>query len=127
MTRNIGNPKSSSVIYLPNLTLPPSVKRTARIIRIIVATYPSVSTNSVLVPVLDYITKGSLGGMKAYAPGGEFLNIYVDCVALLTDYHESADGIDVLNRSVSAGCNICSFRKFQNLLLGRRNMDTQRM
>lgn len=99
VSRNLVHPRSCGGIYAIPISFPPSVRRTTQRIRTITLTNTDLGANSVLDHVVNNIATGTMHGIDAQTPTKKDLNTFSYCVDFLTDFHESADDVDVLHHS----------------------------
>ena len=88
------------------------VHRSSSIVHPATLTTSSVSSFSVLDAIVSDIVEGTFHGFLKDDPYRKPLRILLDCIGFIAGFREASDGLDVLNHSIIAGCNPCSFRRY---------------
>lgn len=103
---------SFGVVYICPVSYKTNVLRTQSMLRTAAFTLRYVHSKDILTVILIDIVEGTLHGFDGINPYGNIAHVFLDCVRFLADFHEAADGIDVLSHNAKAGCNLFMLRKY---------------
>ena len=105
--------KPASGIYIKPVSLTGASSRSKNIIHPISIIPDYLRTKELLKLVVEDIARFTLHKISGFDPDGNPTVIFLDTVGYIADFKETADGVDTLSHSGSAGCNLCSFRRFE--------------
>lgn len=97
--------------YLLPLGIPPNWRTTRTAVHLLGLTPPGISTNQVLLSIIDDIVKMTTEGADGWDPDGNLVKIFIDIVGFIADYPAITHTLDVMGHNATAPCSLCTFRR----------------
>ena len=104
-----GRGGSSGGCYLAPMVVPESGRRSVRGVRVLGLTPPGVSSNTVLLRVVEDVVQSCTEGVEISLSDGSKMVIFLDLVAYIGDYPGMVECLDLMGHNALAPCTHCVF------------------